>query len=592
LKGYFGSILKIDLTSQTSKIKTFSEKTAIEYLGGRGLGSKLLYDEAHIGVDALSSENMLIFSTGPLTGTKAPCASRLAVVTKSPVSGTINISMVGGSFPTYLKRTGHDAIIVIGRAKEKIWISVTPDAVRFHSAKEIWGLNTTETTEAVRKAAGKDFKVACIGPAGENLVLFSAIVAEKRTAARGAPGAVMGSKNLKAIAVAGDKEVEVADENNFKQNVAEAFEFIKDNFICDNLRENGTAINIQTLNEAGALPTRNFQRTTFDGYENISAKTLKEKYFVKLAPCLNCPSSCGRLSEVREGQYAGIQVDGPEYETIVMLGSNLGNDRLDSIIAANYLCDELGMDTISTGNVIGFAMECYEKGIITKEKVGVDLKWGNHEAVIQLIKDIAVRKDFGDLLAQGTKRVAEKIGGGVGDFAMHVKGLEIPAYDPRSMPGLALSYAVSPRGGDHGKAGFTIHSELGGGVFDPVEKAKLVKRAGNTSAIIDSAVVCVFSMLVLDPNIIPKLLTSVTGVEYSREKLDSTADKIFNVERLFNIREGFTSEDDVLPKRFTSEPSIDEPSKNCKVERLDEMKRAYYKERGWSENGIPPSEKS
>jgi len=587
--GYHGRYLTIDLTKKDWRVKELPEELAFDYLGGRGIGGKLLYDLQKGKVDPLSPENHLIAFTGPLTGSHAPGSSRITFMCKSPISNTINISSMGGSFPNAFKRTGFDGMVISGKSDDKVWILITPEGVQFNPADDLWGRLTGETETAIKEKVGGKCRVACIGPAGEKQVLFSAIVSETRTASRGGCGAVMGSKNLKAIAVLGDWEVPIADKKLFDEVVQQIREKQNEDMGVVGLQMNGTAGLVNVTNAMGILPTKNFQTGTWEAAEGISGSAIAEKIRIKSVACASCPVGCSLIAEIKSGKFAGTKTEGPEYESTVMLGSNLMIKDVNTIAAANYLCDEYGLDTISTGNVIGFAMECYEKGLLSdKDTGGVPLTWGNGDLVLSLIEMIAQKKGVGKRLAQGVARLSREIPGSEG-FAMHVKGLELAAYDPRGVNGQGLSYAISPRGGDHGRGGYMIVE-----VFMPdvdlytyVGKAARAVEMSANGAILDATCLCNFNFVPWD--LIPKLLTAVVGEKYTTERLKDIALRVITLERRFNIREGFSRKDDTLPPRFLNEPLPEGMAQGRKVEGLDIMLDEYYQIMGWDKEGNPPS---
>ncbi|MCX5887303.1 MAG: aldehyde ferredoxin oxidoreductase family protein [Proteobacteria bacterium] len=586
--GYHGRYLTIDLTNKSWQVKDLPEELANGYLGGRGIGGKLLYDLQPGKVDPLSPDNHLIAFTGPLTGTHAPGSSRITFMCKSPLTNTINMSSMGGAFPNAFKRTGFDGVVISGKSKSPVWIHITPEGVQFNPADDLWGRTTSETETAIREKVGEKCRVACIGPAGENQVLFSAVVSETRTAARGGNGTVMGSKNLKAIAVSGDHELTIADKQSFKEIVQKIRESQNENMGVASLQMNGTAGVVSVSNAMGILPTKNFQTGTWEAAEETSGAAIAEKIRIKSMACASCPVGCSLISEIKTGKFAGTKIEGPEYESTVMLGSNLLISDLNMIAAANHLCDEFGLDTISTGNVIGFAMECYERGLLTdKDTGGLALTWGNGDLVLSLIEMIALKQGFGKRLAQGVARLSKEIPGSEG-FAMQVKGMEIAAYDPRGVNGQGLSYAISPRGGDHGKGGYMIVEVFmpGSDLYTYVGKAAKAAHMANNGAILDSGSFCNFNFIPDD--LVPGLLTAIVGEEYSEARLRNIANRIINLERRFNIREGFSRKDDTLPARLLKEPLPEGMAEGKTVTGLDIMIDEYYEIRGWNKEGNPP----
>jgi aldehyde:ferredoxin oxidoreductase len=587
--GYHGRYVVIDLTNRSWRVEDLPEELMSDYLGARGIGSKLLFDMHEAKIDPLSSENNLIVFTGPLAGTNVPGSSRIMFVTKSPQSNAINAASLGGSFPNAFKKTGFDGMVITGKSENKVWIHVTPEGVTFNPADDLWGLKTSETDEEVKKRVGDKCRVACIGPAGENQVLYSAVVSETRTASRGGVGTVMGSKNLKAIAVSGDVKTPIADKQAMEEAVRKIRDNQNENPSIPGIQMNGTAGMVSVVNAMGGLPTKNFQTGTFEAAEEIAGSAITEKSRIKGVACASCPIGCSLIAEVKAGKFAGTKTEGPEYESVVMLGSNLMIGSLDTIVFANYLCDEYGLDTISTGNVIGFAMECYEKGFLTDADTGgISLTWGNADAVISLIEMIGKKEGIGERLAQGVARLSKEMPG-TEAFAMHVKGLEIAGYDPRAVFGQALSYSIAPRGGEHGRGGYMIVEFF----FPDVDlythegKAQRAAMMSENSAILDNAILCSFNFIEI--GLIPPLLSAVIGREFTDESLREIARRVITLERKFNLAEGMSRKDDTLPARMLNEPLPDGMAEGKKVEGLDIMLDEYYEIRGWDKEGRPPN---
>jgi len=588
--GYFGKYLVVNLSDKTWRVENLPEEIRAEYLGGRGIAAKLLYDLQEPKVDPLSPENHLIFFTGPLCGTNAPGSSRITVVTKSPASNAINPASMGGSFPNAFKRSGFDGLVVTGRSAEKVWIHITPDGVTFHDAQPLWGLTTSRTEASIKGEVGEKCCVACIGPAGENLVLFTGIVSETRTASRGGGGAVMGSKNLKAVSVSGNIKTPVADKTALKEAILKVRDDQNNNPSLMGMQTSGTAGMVSIVNAMGGLPTKNFQQGTFEAAEDISGSAIAEKNRLKGFACASCPVGCSLISEVKSGKFAGTKVEGPEYESVVMLGSNLMIDDLDTIIAANYLCDEHGMDTISAGSVIGFAMECYEKGLLTEADTGgLTLTWGDGELVLKLIEMIARKEGFGQRLSQGVLRLSRELPGSE-TFAMQVKGLELAGYDPRAVFGQGLSYAIAPRGGEHGRGGYLIVEFFMSDVDLYTHEGKAARsiEMSENAAIHDMATLCGFNFVPV--SLVPGLISGTVGTAYTEESLREIARRVITLERRFNLREGLSRQDDTLPSRLLSEPLPDGMAAGKKVEGLDIMLSEYYQMRGWDKEGKPQTE--
>ena len=587
--GYYGRYLMVNLSDKSWEINELPDQIASDYLGGRGIGTKLLFDLQEGKVDPLSPQNHLIIFTGPINGTNTPGSSRINFITKSPLSNTVNTASMGGSFPNAFKGTGFDGLVVSGKAEDKVWIHITPEGVSFNSAEDLWGLKTSETEAAVKEKVGDKCRVACIGPAGENHVLYAAVVSETRTASRGGVGTVMGSKNLKAIAVSGNIKPPIADKQAMKDVIKKIRDDQNENPSLVGMQMNGTAGLISVVNAMGGLPTRNFQTGTFEEAEEIAGSAITEKNRVKGLACASCPVGCSLISEIKSGRFAGTMSEGPEYESTVMFGSNLMISDLDTIISANFLCDEYGMDTISAGNVIGFAMECYEKGFLTDADTGgLPLTWGNDELVLSLIEMIGKKEGIGERLAQGVARLSKEMPG-TEAFAMHVKGLELAAYDPRAVWGQGLSYAIAPRGGEHGRGGYMIVEFFMPDVdlYTHEGKAQRAVEMSENAAIYDLSCLCTFNFVPIE--LVPPLITAVVGEQYTEESLREIARRVITLERKFNVREGFSRKDDTLPPRLLNEPLPEGMAEGKKVEGLDIMLDEYYQIRGWDKEGNPVS---
>ncbi|MBC7082703.1 MAG: aldehyde ferredoxin oxidoreductase family protein [Firmicutes bacterium] len=590
--GWTGKILRVNLSARSVSVEGLCPEIAENYLGARGLGTKILYDELKPGVDPLGPDNKIIFATGPLTGTAATSAGRYNVVTKSPLTGFIAASNSGGYFPAELKYAGFDAIIVEGAADEPVYIWVHNGKAEIRPAKHVWGKNTAETTDILVAETDPDAKVACIGPAGEKLVLFACVVNDKgRAAGRSGVGAVMGSKNLKAIVVRGTGDVKVADPAKFREAVLAAFKKIKESPVTSQgLPTYGTAVLVNVINQHGAFPTRNFQTGVFEGAEKISGETLAATLLVRKRACFGCPIACGRPSAVRSGKYKG-EGEGPEYETIWALGAACGVDNLEAVTKANYLCNELGLDPISMGSTIACAMELYEKGYLPKSATDIPLRFGDADAVVEATRKTGYREGVGDLLAKGSYRLAAEFGHP--ELSMSAKKQEYPAYDPRGVKGIGLNYATSNRGGCHVR-GYTISPEILGvpEKIDPLSKdgkAAWVKAFQDVTALVDSVGMCLFTTFALGAPDVASLLEPATGIPFPTEKAVLAGERIWNLERLFNLREGLTKADDALAPRLLTEPMPEGPAAGQVVE-LAEMLADYYAARGWSEDGKPSAE--
>lgn len=590
--GWTGNILRVDLTSGGIKKERLDSKLAERFIGARGLASKILADEVPATVDPLSPENKLIFATGPLTGTAAISGGRYNVVTKSPLTGTIAASNSGGYFPGEMKYAGYDLFIFEGKAAKPVYLWVHDGQAELRDASAVWGKNTAETEDILKAETDSEAKVACIGPAGEKGVLFACVVNDKnRAAGRSGVGAVMGAKNLKAVVVRGTGAVHVADPKGFREAVMAAREKIKSSPVTSGgLPTYGTAVLVNVINGHGIFPTNNFQTGVFAGAEKISGETLADTYLVRKKACLACPIACGRATEVKSGAYKG-HGEGPEYEAIWAMGSDCGVDDLAAITRANFYANELGFDPISFGSTLACAMELYEKGYLPKNDTDLDLSFGNAETLVEAARKVGYREGVGDLLALGSYRLAEKYGHP--ELSMSSKKQEYPAYDPRGTQGMALNYATSNRGGCHVR-GYLISPEILGvpEKLDPFVaegKAPWVKAFQDVTALVDSAGICLFTTFAIGAPEIAAMLKAATGFDYTTEKVLEAGERIYNLERQFNLEAGLSRKDDTLAKRLLEEPLPDGPAKGLTA-RLEEMLDEYYRQRGWDENGVPKAE--
>jgi aldehyde:ferredoxin oxidoreductase len=590
--GYYGKLLRVDLSSGDTVKQALSDDLMEQYLGGRGIASKILMDELKAGIDPLGPENKIVFITGPLTGTVVPTTSRLCISAKSPLTNLPGSGFAGGSFGPELKFCGYDGLVIERKADRPVYIWIKDGDVEIRDAASLWGKDAFETEELIKKELGDlSIEVACIGQAGENLVRFASVVHHQHfLVGRRGMGAVMGAKNLKAVAVKGTKGIEVASSQKEIWKVYDQLlDIMNKNPVVSMFHDHGTAASVGMVNELGFMPTRNFQIGFFD---KMSA--LDEKAFftlsVKPFSCWGCPVYCRRLLKGKEVTCAR-----PEHQTTFALGTLLENGDTEEVMRSNLLCDRYGMDSISTGGTIAFAMECFQRNIINgKDTGGLDLAWGNAKSINRLIEMIALRQGFGDILAEGSMRAAEQIGKGSARYAMQVKGLEIPGYDPRGAKGIGLNYATAPRGADHND-GWTIAEELYVEDVDRLTmdgKAELTRQIQDKSKTIDSAIFCMFALdFGYTLEFISMCITAITGMAMSPEKIEEIGDRISNLERLFALREGFRGKsDDIVPARFIEEEL---PFGESKGERLDleSMLGEYYRVRGWDEEGIPTARK-
>lgn len=602
-------ILRISLWAQKAREEKIDEKTLRRFLGGRGLGAYLALKEIPKGADPLGPANKLYILTGPLTGTGAFCAGRYHVVGKSPLTGILGDSNSGGQFGPWLRFAGYDGIVLEEASEEPVWISIIDGEVKFHDARKLWGKGVMYTEKIIREEVGITSEtvgsVLSIGPAGENLSKIAAIMNDRyRAAGRTGLGAVMGAKKVKAIFVHGKRKIEVADKEKFNKAVKELAKKIREHGVSQALNKYGTAVLVNIINEVGGFPTRNWTRGTFEKAYEISGEYLAEKYLKARKGCWGCVIQCSRVAEVSKGPYYTPVSEGPEYETIWANGANTMIGSLEAIIKINYLLNDLGFDTISFGNTTATLMELYEKakkGELPEDKAkkllsllqDIEPSWGNADAVIQLIWRTAYRIGIGDYAAEGAKRLAEEFGSP--DSAIHIKGLELPAYDPRAINSMALSYATSNRGGCHLRAYAVSFDVLGiPKKFDPLaidmEKVKLVKWQQDYFAVIDSLVVCKFNTFSTGPeDYVPLLQAALGWDDLTTEELLTIGERIYNVERLFAVREGYGYKD-YLPKRLLEEPLPDGPAKGKTAkEALEKYLPYYYELRGW-ENGKPKPE--
>jgi len=603
LPGYAGRIARINLTEGKVSIEKLDEGIARKYLGGKGLGAYLLYNNVSPNTDPYAPENNLIFITGPLTGTTFPAAARSGVITKSPMTGTFLDTYAGGLFGPHMKYAGYDMVVITGKAKDPVYIMADGGKISIKEADHLWGLSCSETENRLRRELKLEKKskvsIATIGQAGERLVRFANIITEKRAYGRGGAGAVMGSKNLKAVVITGDGKVPIANQKAYKEiekrcrkNIAE-HRLTKKGGVFPSI---GTWMTVDLTQNTGTLPTRNWQENTFQYAEDINGDAFK-RHEIRSRACFACPIGCSRDTKALVGDIEFV-TEGPDYETIYAFGSNCEIKDTGIIIAADKLCDEYGIDTISCGGVIGFAMECFEKGLISqKDTGGIDLSFGNGDALIDVIHLIGKREGIGRLLSEGVKIASEKIEGS-SSFAIHVKGLEFPGYDPRGMKGQGLTYALSDRGACHVRSN-TIRTELLGRPH-PIDqyayegKPAMVRELQLDYATYDCLIACIFGAFAVTLQDYADAVAAVTGWSMTQEELRLIAERAWNLTRLFNVREGFTRKDDTLPKRIFTEAATRGPSNGHVMDRasFERMLDEYYQIVGWeSHTGIPADKK-
>ncbi len=590
--GYTGKLLRINLTSGQISTEVLDPDQAAKFIGGRGLGTWYLSQEVDPTVDPLSADNKVLFVTGPLTGAPVPTAARYMVVTKSPLSGTIASSNSGGRWGPELKFAGYDMIIVEGKSPQPCYIAIRDGDVQIHDAGDLWGKLVAETTDALIEAFGDErARVLTIGPAGERMSPIAAVMNDKwRAAGRSGVGAVLGSKNLKAIVVRGTGKVRSADPEKTKELAKALQKRIKDNAITgQGLPTYGTAVLVNIINESGVYPTRNFQEGYFPAADQVSGEALTEKHLTGTEACYRCPIACGRKTCVD-----GVEGGGPEYETLWAFSADCGVDDLGAVIKANRWCDEYGLDTISAGTTIACAMELYEKGLLTDDDLdgGPALQFGSAEAIVEWARRMGAGEGLGARLAMGSYRLAESCG--APELSMSVKKLEIPAYDPRGIQGHGLQYATTNRGGCHVR-GYLIAPEILGvpEKLDPTQtegKAVWAKAFQDLTAVIDSLGLCLFTSFVYTADDYRDLLNAVVGTNLTTDQIMTTGERIWNLERTFNLKAGIKPNQDTLPKRLLNEPIPAGPSKG-QVHHLGELLPEYYSQRGWSEDGVPTEAK-
>lgn len=589
--GYRGKILRINLTEKTYTLETLNEEEAMMYIGGRGLGTKIMYDEVDPQINAFDPDNKVIIATGPITGTPTPAGGRFMVITKSPLTGTIASSNSGGFWGAELKFAGYDVLILEGKSEDPVYIFIEDDKIEFRDASHIWGKTTIETTACLQKEVYEKAKVLCIGPAGENLSRIAGIMNDiDRTAGRSGVGAVVGSKNLKAIVVKGSSRPQVANTDELRSATKKGRVKLKENGVTGaGLPTYGTNVLVNIINESGVMPTRNFQESYFNNAEEFSGETMTEKYLLKKEACFACPIACGRFTKADD-----IETGGPEYESVWVFTANCGSSDMKAAIKANYWCNEMGLDTISAGATIATAMELYEKGFIKDEELdGITLKFGDSSSIVEWVKRMGRGEGIlGKKMAEGSYRFAESYGHP--ELSMSVKKQEIPAYDPRGIQGQGLQYATSNRGGCHVR-GYLISAEILGlpEKLDRLEingKAGWVKIFQDLTAFIDSCGLCLFTSFAFNVDDYAEMYTAITGKLHTGAQILELGDRIWNLERLWNLKAGIDPSQDKLPKRLLEDAIPDGPSKGHKS-RLYEMLPLYYKERGWSDEGIPTPEK-
>ncbi len=580
--GFYNKLLRVNLTNQTFQVEPIQDDVLRKNLGGKGLATHLLLDNLPQGTDPLAPENVLIFITGPAGGTGLPPASRYGVFTKSPQTGGYLESYSGGTLAPYIKSAGYDAVLLEGAGQKPVYLHITPEGVTFHDAAHIWGKDAYATEDMIREEVDGKAEVVVIGPAGENLVAFAGISNNYwRCAGRGGAGAVMGSKKVKGIAFSGDREAAVGDPDLLKEYMKSLREKGKDNPGVNAYRNLGTPMMVKIMNDAQAFPTRYWHEGRFSGQEKINADYMQKNFQVKNQGCTRCFMACGKLSTILEGPRAGLTVEGPEYETIYAFGGLCLIDSLEDILYLNDICDRLGIDTISAGNLAAFAIEA---GLLGKFDGAP--AYGDVAGIVDLLYKISAREGEGAVLADGIKTAARKLG--LEDLAIHVKGMEPAGYDPRTLNGMGLAYATSDRGACHLRATF-YKPELSG-MIDPKTtegKAELFTDFEDRATLFDSLIFCRFYRDLVIWDDLAVVIKALTGLDLSKDELRTTANYIATNTRRFNVREGITAKDDSLPPRFMSEPIGENKEHVMTEEKLKIMLTDYYRLRGWDELGVP-----
>ena len=602
--GYMDRILRLDLSRGEFREEQLEEAVLKKYFGGSGLATKILFEETTADTEPLSPENRLIFMTGPMTGTAVPTSSRYSVVARAPKTGIFGESNSSGFWGPELKQAGYDGLIFQGKAASPVYVWIDNGQVSIRDAGHLWGKDTFETDEIVRAETHARAKVACIGPAGERLIHAACIVndgADARVAGRTGMGAVMGSKNLKAIAVFGAKKAPVVDSDSLRGSVKELIPVMKTK--AERMTKCGTANGVIGYEKIGNLPIKNWRQGSWpEGAQKISGEHMAETILTGNYRCKGCPIGCGREVKIDKGKFAGLEGAGPEYETVAFFGSMCLIDDIEAIAKASDLCNRYGLDTMSTGASVAFAMEAYEKGLLTKKDLGgLEMEWGNAEAMLSLVRKIAEKEDFGEVLGRGVKEAAKELGPRAEEFAIEVKGLEPSAHDPRCFHSAAVAYATGNRGachlqgGTHWAEASIAISELGWDTpfdrFATEGKGEMVAKMQNLMSLFDALGVCKFSLFGgVRPHHLVEWLNYITGWNFNLEEFMQTGERLYNLKRLFNVRLGISRKDDTLPMRLLTHRR-GEGGTVRELPNLGTMLSDYYEYRGWGEEGIPAPEK-
>ncbi|MEJ2723582.1 MAG: aldehyde ferredoxin oxidoreductase family protein [Deltaproteobacteria bacterium] len=594
MDGWVGKILRVNLTGGAVSEEPLDPGLAERYIGARGLGVRYLFSEVDAKVDPLGPDNRLIFASGPLSGTFAPSSGRYNVITKGPLAGAVAVSNSGGMFGPQLKYAGYDMVIVEGKAGKPVYLWIEDGHAELRDAAHVWGKGVADTTDMIREETDEEASIACIGPAGEQQVLLACVINEMyRAAGGGGTGAVMGSKNLKALAVFGSGGVNAAERSELRKAVLDARAKIQAHPVGGRaLKAYGSAMLIRMLNRAGGLPTRNFRDTSFSGADHIDGEALTANILVRPKGCYSCIMACGRVTRVVQPGHEGFG-EGPEFGTAWALGADCGIGDLNAVARANTICAEQGLDTVGTGATIACAMDLFENGLLTLEDTqGTDLRFGNGEGLVEMVRKTAAMEGFGKKLAQGSFRLAQACGHP--EYSMTVRKQEMPGFDPRAIEGAGLNCATSNRGGGQAVA-YISAAELLGDASKGVRRnsegtARRIIDLQNLVAALDSSGSCLFCLFGIGAEELVRMLTSVTGVPFSVEKFMEAGERIYTLERVWNLRAGFSGKDDTLPERVLKHPGKKETSK-AEPFRLEETLPEYYRLRGWDAEGVPTRSK-
>jgi len=597
MNGYGGKILRVNLSNSEVKVEPTPQNLINEYLGGRGFASYFLFKEVPAGTEPYSEENIVVLAAGPLAGTTAFGGGKLTFATKSPATNSYGDSNMGGHLAGEIKYAGYDAILIKGKAPKPVYLYIENDKVEIRDASSLWGKGCIQAETFLKISLGARYQIATIGTAGENKVVYANISHDfGRQAGRCGIGAVLGSKNLKAIAVRGTHSIKISHLKEFNKATKALHQDCVNNPTLKDWQDYGSALLTEWVNEVGAFPTHNFQSGYFENYKNISGKVMRKHIVINDKSCFACPIACGKYSHVKTKEQE-IWVDGPEYDTIAMLGGNLGIGEIEQIAHLNYLCDEFGLDTISAGNCIGFVMECFAKKILTSKKTdGLEITFGNYQALLSLIPKIAKREGFGDFMAGGVKQMAEELGKSSDHFAMQIKGLEISGYEARCAPATMLAYATNDIGAGHNR-GWALRSDVESGKDKYAGKAEKVLELQNINTIFDLLGVCrvPWNEWGADLEKYFQVLNALTGLKLKKEDLVTIAERVWNLNRMYYVRENGkdAKKQDMPPKRWLEDEVISGPNKGCKADskKFVKMLEEYYQLRGWEKEGNPSAKR-